>query len=334
MSYRLPSLSLLRTFEAAARHLSFKKAAAEVCVTPAAVSQQIKALERYLGVPLFHRMTRALALTEHGAAMLPKVREGFECLAAAVEMTRQRTAGWLKVTAPPSFASYWLVPRLARFVAAHPEVELRLSSTPDAIDRSGEARMLERLGDDPRDPASEVLILYGSGRYPGFVVDRILVPDYLPVCAPALLEGERALRTPADLARQVLIHDETLYEEGEEEDASCGWAAWLKLAGVAGVDVHRGPRFAHAVLALEAARAGEGVTLASRLLIGPRLADGDLVVPFDIPMPSPRAYFLVMREGLAERPAVRAFRAWLREEAGAAGGQPLPGRLPGPVGFC
>jgi len=315
MSYRLPSLALLRTFEAAARHLSFKRAAAEVCVTPSAVSQQIRALEEWLGAPLFHRMTRGLALTAQGEAMLPKLREGFECIAAAVELTRQAGDGPLQLTAPPSFASYWLVPRLPAFAAAHPGIELRLASTPAAIERRGEAAVLETLAEDPRAPANELAIVYGHGSYPGFLVERILVPDYVPVCAAALASGERPLRTPADLARHVLIHDETL---DEEAGARSGWGAWLRLGGVEGVDPGRGPRFAHAVLALEAARAGQGVALISRLSIGAHLASGELVVPFDLPLPSPRAYYLVMRAAIAHRPAVRAFRDWLVQTAQAA----------------
>ncbi|NMG43105.1 transcriptional regulator GcvA [Aromatoleum toluvorans] len=316
MNYRLPGLTLLRTFESAARHLSFKQAAAELCVTPAAVSQHIKALEDWLGVPLFRRMTRALALTEHGRAMLPKVREGFDCFAAAVESTRQAIAGPLTVIAPPSFASHWLVPHLASFTSAHPEVELQLSSTADTVDRAGQAAIVAALAVDPRDAESRVAILYGTGHYPGRVVDKLFSPDYVPVCAPALLRGDNALREPADLARHVLIHDDTLRDAGPGI-ARSGWGLWLERAGVAGVDAKRGPRFANAALALAAVLAGQGVTLASRSLITSRVAEGSLAIPFDIPLPSPFAYYLVMHEAIAQRPAVAAFRAWLTAETAA-----------------
>ncbi|WP_407278951.1 transcriptional regulator GcvA [Aromatoleum evansii] len=316
MSYRLPGLALLRTFEAAARHLSFKQAAAELHVTPAAVSQQIKALEDWLGVPLFRRMTRALALTEHGRAMLPKVREGFDCFAAAVESTRQAVAGPLTVIAPPSFASHWLVPRLAGFTIAHPEVALQLSSTADTVDRRGQAAIVAALAVDPRDDESRVAILYGTGSYPGHVIERLFAPDYVPVCAPALLAGDRPLRTPADLAHHMLIHDDTLRDAGPGI-ARSGWALWLDRAAVAGIDSGRGPRFANAALALAAVLAGQGVTLASRSLIESRVAEGSLAIPFDIPLPSPFAYYLVMHEAIARRPAVAAFRAWLTAEAAA-----------------
>src|SRR5690606_20902693 len=143
-------------------------------------------------------------------------------------------------------------------------------------------------------------------------------PDYLPVCTPALAGGALPLRTPADLAHHVLIHDETLYDEDEGARDRSSWGAWLRLAGAHGVDPGRGPRFANAVLALEAARAGQGVALVSRLSIAAHLASGELAVPFDIALPSPRAYYLVVRAAIAERPAVRAFRDWLLQAARGA----------------
>ncbi|BAL26453.1 transcriptional regulator GcvA [Azoarcus sp. KH32C] len=317
MRYRLPHLPLLRTFEAAARHLSFKKAAAELCVTPAAVSQQIKALEVELGVPLFHRMTRALALTEQGRNMLPKIREGFDCLAAAIEGARQAPADrQLTVTAPPSFAGHWLLPRLPDFTHRHPEVALRLSSTPDTVDRRGEAAMLKRLDADLRAGRSEVAILYGRGDYAGYVVDRLFSPDYVPVCAPALITDGTPLRRPADLARHVLIHDETL-DEGSRGQVNAGWTQWLARAGTVGVDPQRGLRFANAALSLEAALAGHGVALAPRPLVETRVAAGSLVIPFDVSLPSPFAYYLVMHEAIARQAAVTAFRSWLAAEAAA-----------------
>lgn len=305
MTYRLPSLSLLRTFEAAARHLSFKKAAAEVCVTPAAVSQQIRALEAYLGVPLFHRKVRALALTEHGAAMLPGIRKGFDCLAAAVESTRQDAVGPLVVTAPPSFASHWLVPRLPRFAAAHPDIDLRLASTSDTVDGPREASVLDSLRTDPREARSNVAILYGKGRYPGFRVVLLFAPDYVPVCAPALVEA--GLRSPDNLPRFALIHDDTLSE--------VGWTAWLHKAGLDAQLARRGRHFSNAALALAATLDGQGVVLAPRPLVEERIRAGHLVIPFDLGLPSPSAYYLVMHERVARRPAPEAFERWLLQEA-------------------
>lgn len=312
MSYQLPSLALLRTFEAAARHLSFKKAAAEVCVTPAAVSQQIKALEDQLGVVLFERKVRALELTEHGAALLPGVRDAFERLAKAVDQTRRVAPGPLTVTAPPSFASHWLLPRLPQFGAIHPDIDVRLSSTSDTVDHKGEAAVLGKLH-----PArKEVAILYGKGRYPGYVVVPIFTPDYVPVCTPAL-QRRAALHTPADLAGQVLIHDDTLGEDVRDMHSRSGWAEWLRLAGATHIDSRRGPHFSNAVLALEAAQAGQGIALAPHPLIESRVADGKLVIPFNIALPSPSTYYLVMHEAMTEQAAVEAFKQWLLAEAAA-----------------
>lgn len=312
---RLPPLTFLRTFEAAARHLSFRKAAEEIHVTPAAVSQQIKALEDYLGFPLFHRLTRALALTERGAAMQPKIREAFDCLAQAFEAARQAQTSLLTVTAPPSFASRWLVPRLPRFAGAHPQVEVRLSSSAATIGRRGDSLVREEGAADLTGRGAEVAILYGTGPYPGCRVDKILAADYVPVCVPRLLEAEPPLRTPEDLRHHPLIHDETL-GDGERRPS---WEAWLRIAGVTGIDARRGPRFANAALAREAALDGQGVVLALRPLIEADLAAGRLAVPFDITLRSPYAYFLVVPEAVAEQAVVEAFRDWLLAEVA-----PLP----------
>lgn len=313
MTYRLPPLAALRAFEAAARHLSFKKAAEELHVTPAAISQQIKALEEYLGVALFRRLTRALEITAAGNAMLPKVREGFECLAAAVDSTREAVDGVLTVTAPPSFAARWLVPRLPRFFAAHPEVELRLNSRADSVDRRGDTR---RPGEEPpdlREAGSSLAIRYGTGDYPGFLVERIFAPEWVPVCSPRLPSAQRPLGVPADLAHHVLIHDETIDDEGRHP----GWREWLASAGATAVDGERGPRFSNAVLAVEAALEGQGVALALRPLVESDLAAGRLIAPFDLAIPSPYAYYLVMRQAVGRRPSAAAFRAWLLAEAPA-----------------
>lgn len=316
MTYRLPPLAALRAFDAAARHASFKKAADELHVTPAAVSQQIKALEDYLGLALFRRLVRSLELTPQGMAMLPKLREGFECLAAAIDATRETGDGALVVTAPPSFASRWLVPRLSRFAAANPGVELRLAGSPDSVDRHGEAPVFGDGMFDPRDSASEVAIRFGSGDYPGFRVDKIFVPDRIPVCSPRLATTRRPLAKPEDLRHHVLLHDDTV----AAEDGRGDWERWLKLAGVrAGtVDPRRGPRFSHMVLAVEAALDRQGVALAMRPLVEADVAAGRLVVPFDLPLSSPCGYFLVMPELVVQRQSVAAFRAWLLEEGNAA----------------
>jgi LysR family glycine cleavage system transcriptional activator len=317
VAYRLPPLSTFRTFEAAARHLSFKLAAEELHVTPAAVSQQIKALESYLGVSLFLRRPNVLRLTDDGRAMYPRIRDGLDSFAAGVEATQHRRAIALNVTAPPSFAARWLVPRLARFAAAHPEVALRISSNRDNIDGPYSQPAPSRDLIDPRSETSDVEIRYGTGHYPGYYVEKLLTPNYVLVCSPRLLAGEPPLRTPRDLEHQILLHDESI----PAEDKRPSWQEWLRLAGVEGIDTERGPRFSNSIMVIEAASDGQGVGLALMPQVEADLAAGRLVSPFPISMPSAYAYYLVMAEAVAEQPTVVAFQEWLRQEFGAAHGK-------------
>ena len=310
MSYRLPPLTALRAFESAARHLSFKKAALELHVTPAAISQQIKALEDYLGLAVFRRLTRALELTPQGLAMLPKIREAFDCLANAIEMTREFADGPLTIAAPPSFASRWLVPRLPHFSSAHPEVELRISSSSDSIDRRGETAFFEEGLIDLRSAASQVAIRFGTGIYPGFSVEKIFSPEYIPVCSPQLPSQEHPLASPSDLCHHVLIHDDTL----NHDEHQAVWARWLDIAGIDSIDAQRGPRFSNALLAVEAALDGQGVALALRPLVEADVAAGRLIVPFDLAAHSHYSYYLVIPELVARRTSVAAFSAWLLAE--------------------
>jgi len=327
---RLPPLPLLRSFEAAARHLSFKQAAAELHVTPAAISQQIKALELHLGVPLFVRLTRALQLSEAGARLLPGVREGLASLARAVQRVQPAGATQvLTVSAPPAFASHWLLPRLPDFAAQHPEVEIRQARQQDAVDKAGAAASLARLAAAPGDDGLVLAIVYGLGQYaahPGHRVDELLTPEHVPVCAPGLAAAEPPLRHPADLCDQVLIHDDTLVGD---DGRPWGWPQWLRVAGVQAAPHRPGRRFSNAVLAIAAARAGQGVALAARTMVAPHLADGSLVVPFDRPLRSPYRYCLVARDTVAGQPVVVAFRHWLQAQAGLPA--PAPSALPAPT---
>jgi LysR family glycine cleavage system transcriptional activator len=299
-------LNALRAFEAAARHLSFKKAATELHVTPGAVSHQVKVLEDYLGLLLFKRLTRALQLTPEAHAMLPKVREGLDNLVEALERVRHRVSTLsLTVVTPPNFAARWLVPRLARFTTAHPEVELHLASRAGMID-GRDANVREAAGDRP-----VAMVRFGSGRYPGRHVDEVFAVRYVPVCSPRLCKGAHALRKPEDLRFHTLLHDDTVTEGG----ARPSWADWLESVGVTEVDPTRGPRFSDASLALEAAIEGMGVTLAIKALVRAEIESGRLVVPFDISAPAAYAYYLVTSEADADNPAIQAFRQWLLEEA-------------------
>jgi LysR family transcriptional regulator, glycine cleavage system transcriptional activator len=303
-------LNALRAFEAAARHLSFKKAAKELHVTAGAVSHQIKVLEDHLGVALFRRLTRALELTPEAQSMLPKVREGLENLLEAVERVRARdNTTALTVIAPPNFAARWLIPRLARFTTRHPNLELHVASRPTMIDGREAAALPEPVADAQDAPI--VMVRFGNGRYPGFKVDEVFTARYVPVCSPRLLAGEHPLRTPEDLRWQTLLHDDTVVEEG----ARPSWGDWLASVGVTDIDATRGPHFSDASLSFEAAIEGMGVTLAMKPLVRSEIEAGRLVVPFDISAPASYSYYLVIPESNGANASVQQFRAWLLEEA-------------------
>lgn len=312
MPYRLPPLNALRAFEVAARHLSFKHAATELCVTPTAVSHQIKLLEEFLGVLLFRRLTRALELTPQGEAMLPKVREGLECFALAVESVHDPVAsGRLVVLMPPSFATRWLVPRLRRFAVLEPALNLHVIRSLDTVDGSSAAVSPTFDNVDLREDDSLVVIRFGSGVYPGFHVDRIFGADYIAVCSPKLLDTDTPLRVLADMRHQVLLHDDML----ARERSGPSWDEWFRLAGLSGVDSNAGPHFSDSGMAYVAALDGLGVALASKPLVAKAIAQGRLVAPFDVTVGQNHAYYLVTPEAVSNRPAVQAFRNWLLQEA-------------------
>lgn len=312
MPTRLPPLNALRAFEASARHLSIKKAAIELNVTPAAVSHQIRLLEDYLGVQLFHRYNRALELTEAARAALPKMREGFDSLIQAVDRLRAHVSGGvLTLSAAPSFASRWLMPRLHRFIAAHPEVDVRVSARMRRVSVDGKGDVAERATVEAWLDDSDIAVLYGRGHYPGRWVKKLLDLTIAPICSPTLLEGEHALKRPEDLAHHMLIHDDT----GDLYDNDPFWDVWLRAAGIENLEAQRGPHFSHAVLAFEAAIDAVGVVASMPLLAAEDIAAGRLVVPFDLHVPLASAYYVVCHESTSTRPAVALFRDWLLEEA-------------------
>jgi len=313
MTRRLPPLTALRAFEAAARHLSFTRAAAELHVTQTAISHQIRALEELLGVRLFRRLPRGLMLTDEAQRYLPAIRDAFDRIDAATEeLAAVSASGALTVSVVPSFAAKWLVPRLGRFRVARPDVDLRISTSSHLVDF---AREDVDLG-----------IRMGRGNYPGLRVDRLFGEVLMPVCAPALLAGTHPLRQPGDLRHQVLLH----------EDDYTGWQLWLELAGVAGVEARRGPIFTDGAIVVQAAAEGQGVALARLALAAGDIAAGRLVRPFAVSMPYDLAYYLVCPRATAERPRIAAVRAWLLEEAAAYGRElgelamPPPGAPGGP----
>lgn len=314
MLVRLPPLNSLKAFEAAARHLSVKKAALELNVTSAAVSHQIRALEDYLGVQLFRRYNRALELTDVAKAALPKLGEGFACLAQAVAFLRSdQGGGSLTVSAAPSFASRWLMPRLHRFIASHPEIDVRISARMRRVSVDGKGDVAERATVEAWLADSDVAIFYGRGNVPGVSIERLIDLVITPICSPKLLAPDHPhpLRTPADLRHHLLLHDDT----GELYDNEAFWGLWLQAAGVTQVDPDKGPHFSHAVLAFEAAIDAVGVLASMPVLAAEDIASGKLVVPFDLSVKLPDAYFMACNVHAEARPAVSAFRAWLRAEA-------------------
>ena len=313
MIYRLPPLNALRVFEAAARHLSFKDAANELSITQAAVSHQIKALEEYLGVDLFRRAGRGVQLTEAARAALPRLREGFDSLAAAVETIRERAAeSDLLITAPPVFTARWLMPRLADFSRREPKIELRVFASSKMVDAGALDSPTLVSGLDLRDDLSGVEIHLGAGNYPGYRADRLFGVSMTVVASPELVDGDPPIRKPEDLAHHVLLHDDAM----ELVAGGNAWQRWVEAAGVADkVDAARGPHFSSNILSLEAASQKLGLALALRPLVDYDIASMRLRAPFDIEMKPQSAYFLVCPEVIADRPAVAAFRAWLLEQA-------------------
>jgi LysR family glycine cleavage system transcriptional activator len=313
--YRLPPLNALRVFEAAARHLSFKEAANELSITQAAVSHQIKSLEDYLGVELFKRAGRGVQLTEAARAALPRLREGFESLAAAVETIHERADETdLEITAPPVFTARWLMPRLADFAKREPKIDVRVVASSKMVDAGAldSATIVSNL--DLRDDTSGVEIHLGSGDYPGYRADRLFGVSTTVVASPELAKGDPPLREPADLARHTLLHDDAmdLVAHGH------AWQKWLELAGVADqVDGTRGPHFSSNILSLEAASQKLGVALALHPMVDADIASGRLCAPFQVELKPQSAYYLVCPEVIAERPAVAAFRKWVLEKARA-----------------
>jgi LysR family glycine cleavage system transcriptional activator len=295
MARPLPPLNTLQSFEAAARHLSFSKAADEVHVTHGAVSRAVRHLEDRLGVRLFVRETRAVRLTPIGASYAADVREVLDQLAAATAAaTGQQSSGVLNVSTLDSFASKWLVPRLFRFRRSQGDIDVRLSTS---------ERLVDFVGD-----GIDIAIRYGRGQYPGLKAELLLEEAVSPVCSPKLLEGPHPLRVPADLRHHTLIHD----------DFHIDWAIWLRTAKVDGVDPHRGPRYHASVHAVQAAIQGEGVILGRSALVADDLAAGRLIQPFAFRVPAGLAYYVVYPPRAIQRHKVKAFRDWLMAEAAAA----------------
>lgn len=287
MSEEPPPTSSLRAFAHAARALSFKRAAAELHLSPSALSRQIQALEDHLGVRLFRRLNPGLELTGEGRRYLEVAEAVLERLRAARHALAPEGRP-LRVSALESFSECWLVPRLAELERDHPEIAIELEAT-------------LRYADFTRDPV-DVAIRFGRGPWEGVHSEPLLDLDFFPVCSPVLLSGDPPLREPADLARHALIH---------VAQTPAAWAAWLRAAGLDGLEPRRHVRYDHVAIALSAAESGQGVALSTPVLCERRLRDGRLRSPFALRVRSDETYHFVCREeDLGDR-RVSALRDWL-----------------------
>ena len=287
MSKRLPPLNPLRAFEAAARHGSLTRAAAELNVTHGAVSHQIRALEASLDVRLFERVGQRLRLTAHGAELLPTVSAAFDTIAAATaRMTRPVSAGSLSVACVPALLSIWLIPRLGSFTARFPEIRLTLDAANDP--------------QTIRSPDVDVAILYGDGSWTDCWLKRWSHLDLFPVVSPMLMNS-RPVRSVRDLASHVMLHA----DEGRE------WHQWLAAADA--LDLSRGAQhhLSDARLAIEAAVHGHGVALGDTITAAGLLAKGQLVAPFNLAVPAADAFYVACRSDLRALPIVSVFIDWL-----------------------
>ncbi|WP_024510885.1 transcriptional regulator GcvA [Bradyrhizobium sp. ARR65] len=291
MTARLPSLNGLRAFEAAARHLSFTQAAAELNVTQTAISHQIRRLEEELGLRLFIRKNRALALTPKAKDYLPGVRAAFNDLRLATDrLLRKDNDSVLTISTLASFAAKWLLPRLSTFQEAHPSIDVRITTSNSLVDfRSGDV---------------DAAIRYGRGHWPGVRARWLTADELFPVCSPALLKGDKPLRCPQDLAYYTLLHTSGGYDDD--------WRLWLTAAGLpADISKQRGISFDLIFMTVQAAIDGIGVAMGRTTYVQDDIAKGRLVVPFKIALPADAGFYLVSPEAADDPPKLRVFRDWL-----------------------
>ncbi|WP_407277601.1 transcriptional regulator GcvA [Aromatoleum evansii] len=297
-------LHALRAFEVSARHRSFSAAATELHVTPAAVGQLVRALEDWLGTPLFLRSASGrarLVATEAAERALPDIRAGFDRLAIGLERLKEGSAGGvLTVTVSPAFAAKWLLPRIDRFQSAWPDTDVRLETSLKAVDF-----VAQRV---------DIGVRYGLGNWPGLTADKLMDEEVFPVCSPKLLHAPGRLQNPNELARETLIHDLSM----DSHAAFPSWDAWLQRAGVTDVATARGMKINNSAAVLQAAAEGQGIALARSVMVHDDLAAGRLVRLFpEITFPSRLAYYVVYRAELSDKPDLVAFRDWLIKEATA-----------------
>ena len=305
---RLPPLKSLQAFEAAGRHLSFTEAAAELNVTPGAISQQVRLLEGYLEIKLFKRMNRVIVLTDAGQLFLPSISKGFAEFGEAVELVRQqRSGGPLTITSAPSFVSKWLIPRLRDFKALHPGIDVRIDTS-------------ERLVDFAHEDI-DVGIRFGNGKYPELETVFLFSFDLIPVCSPELISRGGGLDKVPDLKNFTLLH-------GNYDELDPGWpdwAMWLRVVGAENVDPNHGIYFNESHLLFQAALDGQGVALLANVMAEPEIAAGRLVQPFSARLPVKMNYHLVTTPAKARIAKVAAFREWILAESAYLRDEPQAG---------
>jgi LysR family glycine cleavage system transcriptional activator len=279
-------------FEAAARHLSFTRAAEELFVTQAAVSHQIKTLEDHLGLKLFRRRNRSLLLTEEGQSYFLDIKDVFTSLAEATYKVLERSEkGALTISLPPSFAIQWLVPRLADFNLQEPDVDVRIK----AVDMDEGS-----LTDDV-----DVAIYYGRGNWSGLRADKLYQECLIPVCSPQLLLSKKPLESLGDLKHHTLLHDTSRKD----------WKQFNRIHDIEGVNVNHGPIFSHSTMVLQAAAHGQGVALGNNVLAQPEIDAGRLVCPFDEVLVSKNTFYVVCHEQQADTGRIATFRDWMLAKA-------------------
>ncbi len=301
MLEHFPGLRSLRAFEAAARHLNFTRAAAEMGVTPAAISNQIKEIEEQISVNLFTRTSRTMKLTKAGEILFESAKEAMALLERGlVKAHRTQVSRQLKVSASPSVAAKWLVPRLDRFLAVVPGADVRIDVSALAVDFAQED--------------IDVAIRFGLGKYPGLRSDMLFQDRVFPVCSPALIK-DKPLKSPKDLLKHNLIH---LDWEAQGQPWP-NWRMWMQAAGIKDFDDSAGLHFGHTALTVQAAIDGMGVALGDSNLVADDLAKGRLIKPFDLSLKAPAnfAYWVIAPEETADTPMIKAFRDWCLNEARA-----------------
>lgn len=294
----LPPLNSLRAFESAARHLSFSKAASELNVTPGAVSQQIKLLEDFLSINLFHRKNRQILLTQSGQLLLPKLNEGFDLIAKAVHSIQSKDEDTpLTITAPPAFISKWLIPKLSSFNQQHPSIDVRIDSSKRLIDFDNED--------------VDVGIRFSQEKDTSLDSTHLLSFNIIAVCSPELLKQGHGLHNPSDLNHYTLLN----YNGGNKENSWPDWEMWLSAMQINNIDQSHSIVFNQTEMMLQAAIEGQGVALSSTIFAENDIQAGRLVQPFKLSMPISFSYYLVTSTQKSKLKKVNTFKKWIIEQA-------------------